>query len=72
MTKIGWVFNYYLGACARNRGLPPDRLDPWLAGLMDEDRKRELTHPPVVWRGTDQNRSVAPDEECFPAIPLAA
>ena len=35
----------YLGTCARNRGLPPARLDPGLPWLMDEDRQRKLGQP---------------------------
>ena len=61
-----------LGACADNRGRPPERLDPWLPWRMDEDRKWELGGPPVRLHGTDSPASQSADRESRPAIPQAA
>ena len=62
----------YLDACADNRGRPPERLDPWLPWLMDEDRKQELRGPPVRQHGADRPASQAADRESRPALPQAA
>ena len=45
LNSYTWMLDY-LDACADNRGGPPERLDPWLPWLMDEDRKQERRGPP--------------------------
>ena len=71
LNPYTWVLDY-LDACAVNRGRPPERLDPWLPWLMDEDRKRELRGPPVRQHGGDRPASQAADRESRPALPQAA
>ncbi len=71
LNPYSWVLDY-LAACARNRGEPPQDLDPWLPWRMDEQRQQELRRPPVGWQGTSQHPTTATDNEPPTALPLAA
>ena len=71
LNPYTWALDY-LGACADNRGRPPERRDPWLPWRMDEDRKRELRGPHLRPHGTDRPASQAADRESRPALPQAA
>ena len=62
LNPYSWVLDY-LGACARNRGEPPQDLDPWLPWRMDEQRQQELRRPPVGWQGTSQHPTTVTDNE---------
>ena len=71
LNPYSWVLDY-LAACARNRGEPPQDLDPWLPWRMDEQRQQELRRPPVGWQGTSQHPPTATADEPPTALPLAA
>ena len=71
LNPYTWVLDY-LAACARNRGEPPQDLDPWLPWRMDEQRQQALRRPPVSWRATSPSPTPAPSDEPPTALPLAA
>ena len=48
LHPYAWMLDY-LGACARNGGRAPQRLEPWLPWSMDAARKQALSQaPPAV------------------------
>ena len=71
LNPYTWVLDY-LGACARNRGEPPQDLAPWLPWRMDEQRQQALRRPPVGWQGTSPRPTAAPADEPPTALPSAA